>query len=73
MKEIQDSSTPLEDKPKSKDKYKYLKIIGIIAFAFFYDLSPIDFIPDIIPILGWGDDIFITVLSLIYAYKKNKS
>ena len=72
MKEKQEITNPNEDNSKRKDKYKYIKIIGIIAFAFFYDLSPIDFIPDIIPILGWGDDIFITVLSLIYAYKKNK-
>jgi len=70
MKEIQDSTSPIEDKNNSRDKYKYLKIIIIIAFALFYDLSPIDFIPDIIPILGWGDDIFITLLSVIYAFKK---
>jgi uncharacterized membrane protein YkvA (DUF1232 family) len=71
MKEIKGYSSPENEKPK--DKYKLIKIIGIIAFAFFYDLSPIDFIPDIIPILGWSDDFLITILSLIYAYRKNKN
>jgi uncharacterized membrane protein YkvA (DUF1232 family) len=71
MKEIQENSSSENEKPK--DKYKFIKIAGIIAFAFFYDLSPIDFIPDIIPILGWGDDLLITILSIIYAYRKNKN
>ncbi len=71
MKEIQENSSSENGKPK--DKYKFIKIVGIIAFAFFYDLSPIDFIPDIIPILGWGDDLLITILSIIYAYRKNKN
>ena len=29
-----------------------------ILLAIIYVLSPIDFLPDIIPILGWIDDLF---------------
>ncbi len=62
---------PQEPKGVSKRK-KIFQIIAILAIAFFYDLSPIDIIPDFIPFLGWGDDLVVTLLSLFFAYKKSK-
>lgn len=34
-----------------------LKGIIIIFFAGLYVLSPVDLIPDIVPVLGWADDV----------------
>ena len=38
----------------------------IIPGGLIYILSPIDFLPDIIPILGWLDDIIAIVLTLAF-------
>ena len=51
------------------------RLIGSIVFAFVYLLMPVDVIPDIIPILGFTDDIAVFGLVLksfehdIEAYK----
>ena len=37
-----------------------ITIIGVI-----YIISPIDLLPDFIPIIGWTDDIFVGVLMLV--------
>lgn len=34
-----------------------LKIVGIALLALIYLASPIDFVPDVLPIVGWLDDI----------------
>lgn len=60
-----------ENQSPKVDKYKLLKIGIVLALAFFYDISPIDLIPDI-PIIGWGDDLIVTILSFIYTYKKSR-
>lgn len=48
-----------------------IKIIMIIfaLFLIFYIISPIDFSPDIIPVVGWIDDIFAFILLLPVAWK----
>ena len=34
-----------------------LKVCGIVMLAFLYLVSPIDIVPDVIPVLGWADDL----------------
>ena len=43
------------------------KILIFLAFA--YLISPIDFLPDIIPLLGWMDDGVIMTLLIALAFK----
>jgi uncharacterized membrane protein YkvA (DUF1232 family) len=46
-----------------------LKAGLILAAVSFYILDPIDLIPDIIPILGWFDDLFVVSLGMAVAAK----
>ena len=44
-----------------------------IVMAVFYTISPLDFIPDVIPIYGWIDDGLImiaSILNLVQSYLK---
>lgn len=43
------------------------------ALAVLYSVSPVDILPDVVPVAGWVDDILITVtggLNLIQSYLK---
>ena len=53
----------------------FIKENALLVFAILYLLSPIDLIPDLLPVLGIVDDLFVLILTLIYKYhiyKKNK-
>lgn len=43
-------------------------VIAMLALA--YDVSPIDAVPDAIPVLGWLDDIGITVMAALNVYQQ---
>ena len=57
----------------NSDAPKWVKVI--IAMALAYLVAPIDSIPDLIPVLGFSDDLglLITVLSKIAIHIKNES
>lgn len=44
-----------------------MKAIVFLAISLAYLISPIDFIPDVILVIGWIDDAVITIGSVIYA------
>ena len=46
---------------------KFFAILLIIA-ALLYDINPADLVTDLAPIVGWIDDIVITLISIINAY-----
>jgi len=43
-------------------------VIAMLALA--YDVSPIDAVPDAIPVLGWLDDVGITVMAALNVYQQ---
>jgi uncharacterized membrane protein YkvA (DUF1232 family) len=63
-----DSNNP----PEQSKKKKILKVVGILALALLYDFFPLDIIPDFIPLFGLGDDLFVTIISVYFAYKNSK-
>lgn len=46
---------------------KFFAILLIIV-AVVYDINPVDFVPDVAVVVGWIDDIVITLISIINAY-----
>jgi uncharacterized membrane protein YkvA (DUF1232 family) len=57
-----------------KGDYKEVPIDTLSAFVIMiaYVISPVDLIPDIIPIVGWIDDFVVIRFILIYAKKDLK-
>ena len=41
----------------------------IVLALFIYIVSPIDFVPDFIPIVGWIDDVFAGLMALVFLFK----
>ena len=44
----------------------FLKNLSAILIAGIYTVSPIDIVPDVVPIAGQIDDIFVIILAIIY-------
>ena len=43
------------------------KALLSLIFALLYDASPIDLIPDLIPLLGWLDDVVVSAVLALFA------
>ena len=48
---------------------KYLSVI-LVIFALIYNVSPVDFIVDITPLIGLADDVVITLAAIVNLYMK---
>ena len=48
--------------------WKALSVI-IAMLAVLYDLSPVDAVPDAVPVFGWLDDVGFTVMAALNAYQ----
>ena len=69
--EIVDEIPKQENKINIGKNKKELSWVFLIL-AVIYILSPIDIIPDLIPILGWGDDFIVGALALINFINQQK-
>lgn len=59
-------------KLKKKKKNKFLTLFRrfwAIFLGLVYLIVPFDFIPDILPVFGWGDDALVLIISFIVNYK----
>jgi uncharacterized membrane protein YkvA (DUF1232 family) len=50
----------------------FLKKNWLIILAFIYFLSPVDFIPDVLPAIGFTDDIGVVLLSILVEIVKKR-
>ncbi|MBF0344797.1 MAG: DUF1232 domain-containing protein [Nitrospirae bacterium] len=70
-KELAGGADRPQERPQSEDsltitKSKSLKLPILLFFlAIAYDISPVDIIPDVIPVIGWIDDFFITTTATL--------
>ena len=58
----------VEGQGESPVIWKALSVV-IAMVAVIYDLSPIDVVPDAIPIFGWLDDVGFTLMAALNAYQ----
>lgn len=54
---------------KNKKISKNISII-LVILAIIYNISPVDFIVDITPIIGLADDVVLTLAALVNLYMK---
>lgn len=60
------SEKKLENK---KPISKYVSVL-LVIFALIYNISPIDFIVDVTPLIGLADDIILTLAAIVNLYMK---
>ncbi|MCC5920129.1 MAG: DUF1232 domain-containing protein [Cyclobacteriaceae bacterium] len=48
------------------------KGVFVLLLSVLYIVSPIDFIPDFIPVVGWADDFSIFLLAVHYAASQSR-
>jgi uncharacterized membrane protein YkvA (DUF1232 family) len=66
--------TPQTQTPqKPKSKFAMIMSLVLMGIAILYDISPIDIVPDVIPVLGWSDDFLITGFAIWNLVKQIKS
>ena len=58
--------------PNTEPRKRLLYII-ICAIAIIYNISPVDFIPDIVPVAGSIDDAVLALIPMIMGWQSYKS
>ncbi len=54
---------------RSSARPRWVWVVMLILAAL-YVLSPIDFIPDVLPVLGWIDDVAVILITILTAVPK---
>lgn len=58
------------NKQEDKSLMKFIKNNFLLIIAIVYLIIPIDFLPDVIPLLGYGDDALLLIAGLLRSYVK---
>ena len=54
---------------KNKPVGKIVSVI-LVIFALIYNVSPVDFIVDVTPLIGFADDVILTLAAIVNLYMK---
>ena len=54
---------------KNKKASKYVSV-ALVIFALIYNVSPVDFIVDVTPLIGLADDVVLTLAAIVNLYMK---
>ena len=60
---------PEKKQIKNKKISKYLSV-ALVILAIIYNISPVDFIVDITPLIGLADDLILTIAAIVNLYVK---
>lgn len=60
------------EQPNTQDIKVFLRENWMLIVAILYLMFPVDILPDIIPVLGVGDDALVLIGSLLIKYAKFK-
>ena len=66
---MEKKNLPEKKQTKNKKLSKYVSV-ALVIFAIIYNVSPVDFIVDITPIIGLADDIILTLVTVVNLYMK---
>ena len=66
---MENKNLPEKIQTKNKKLSKYVSIV-LVILAIIYNVSPVDFIIDITPIIGFADDVVLTLAALVNLYMK---
>ncbi len=61
-----------EEKPKLNLSHRWKIILAFVwlGLALVYDISPLDIIPDWIPVIGWSDDVLVTLAAAFNLFRQ---
>ena len=66
---MKNKNFPEKKQTKNKKLSKYVSV-ALVIFAIIYNVSPVDFIVDITPVIGLADDIILTLVTVVNLYMK---
>ena len=47
-----------------------MKRLAYLTFVVVYGLCPIDLVPDVVPVLGWADDVVVGIIGAVLALRR---
>ncbi len=66
---MENKNLPEKNQTKNKKLSKYVSIV-LVILAIIYNISPVDFIVDITPLIGFADDVVLTLAAVVNLYMK---
>lgn len=66
---VENKNLPEKNQTKNKKLSKYVSIV-LVILAIIYNISPVDFIVDITPLIGFADDVVLTLAAVVNLYMK---
>ncbi len=66
----EENKTEEKSKLNLSPRWKIFLAFVWLVLALAYDVSPIDLIPDVIPVFGWSDDVLVTLVAAFNLFRQ---
>lgn len=47
-----------------------MRRLAYLAFVIIYGICPVDLVPDVVPVLGWTDDVAVGIIGVFLALRR---